>query len=393
MDASLQPSCMWREGEGYCRMVFDGEIGMYKNHIKDTNNNYNKSLLPDHKEKLIQAIKRIKHEVDECWEAERETYIWSVDVERCFDHLEREVRAEFQNLHRFLDEEETMDMERLKKEKEKRVKLLREREKKIAMQGRDLERGIATLNNKLAEEDSPKLLKEIQDLLKRCQVAFIPPPQVDVEVRSAHFVGPIQYRIWKHMKSCLYPNITEVTFDPETAHPLLTLSPSCTSVWFEEDKVIPKASEEEPPNPRCFHYYYSVMGREGFITGRHYWEVEVGHKTAWRLGVAREDVHRGEMDSSGTSNGLWTLSLKGGAILACTDPKPTKVPVSIRPVRIGVFLDCEKEEVAFYNAVTMTPLYTFSMETVFVPLIPFYNPCDTDDGRNLGPLNLFSPSI
>lgn len=132
---------------------------MYKNHIKDTNNNYNKSLLPDHKEKLIQAIKRIKHEVDECWEAERETYIWSVDVERCFDHLEREVRAEFQNLHRFLDEEETMDMERLKKEKEKRVKLLREREKKIAMQGRDLERGIATLNNKLAEEDSPKLLK------------------------------------------------------------------------------------------------------------------------------------------------------------------------------------------------------------------------------------------
>lgn len=50
-------------------------------------------------------------------------------------------------------------MERLKKEKEKRVKLLREREKKIAMQGRDLERGIAKLNNKLAEEDSPKLLK------------------------------------------------------------------------------------------------------------------------------------------------------------------------------------------------------------------------------------------
>lgn len=32
-------------------------------------------------EKLIQAIKRIKHEVDECREAERETYIESVEVE------------------------------------------------------------------------------------------------------------------------------------------------------------------------------------------------------------------------------------------------------------------------------------------------------------------------
>lgn len=32
-------------------------------------------------EKLIQAIKRIKHEVDESREAERETYIESVEVE------------------------------------------------------------------------------------------------------------------------------------------------------------------------------------------------------------------------------------------------------------------------------------------------------------------------
>lgn len=32
-------------------------------------------------EKLVQAIKRIKHEVDECREAERETYVEAVDAE------------------------------------------------------------------------------------------------------------------------------------------------------------------------------------------------------------------------------------------------------------------------------------------------------------------------
>lgn len=32
-------------------------------------------------EKLIQAIRRIKHEVELCREAERETYVESVDVE------------------------------------------------------------------------------------------------------------------------------------------------------------------------------------------------------------------------------------------------------------------------------------------------------------------------
>ncbi|XP_041844341.1 zinc-binding protein A33 [Melanotaenia boesemani] len=363
--------------------------GMYQNHTKDTNNNCNKRLLCDHKEKLIQAIKRIKHEVDECKEAERDTYIDSVEVENSFDELEREIRAEFQNLHRFLDEEECKDLERLRREKQKQMKLLKEREKKIAAQARDLENAITVLNSKLTEEDSPKLLKEIQELIKRSQVSVVLPAEVDTEVRSGQFVGPIQYRIWKHMKSCLYPNITSVTFDPETAHPNLSLSQSCNAVWFDEDKD----TSDIQANPRRFHYYYCVLGHRCFTTGRHYWEVEVGNKTAWRLGVAREDVSRGEMDATGTSSGLWTLALKGGSIFACTDPRPTKVTVSLRLFRIGVFLDCEKEEVAFYNAVTMAPIYTFSMGTIMVPLFPFYNPCDADEGKNTAPLKIFIPSL
>lgn len=41
----------------------------------------------------------------------------------------------------------------------------------------------------------------------RSQVSFVPPAEVDTEVRSGQFVGPIQYRIWKHMKNCLYPSM------------------------------------------------------------------------------------------------------------------------------------------------------------------------------------------
>lgn len=184
-------------------------------------------------------------------------------------------------------------------------------------------------------------------------------------------------------------DIAPVTFDPDTAHPTLSLSECCDSVWFEEGKD----ARELQDSPRRFHYYYCVLGRQGFSTGRHYWEVEVGRKTAWRLGVAREDVPRGEMASTGTSGGLWTLALKGGSILACTDPQPTKVTVSARLVRIGVFLDCEKEEVSFYNAVTMSPIYTFSVGALPVPLFPYYNPCDPDDGRNTSPMKIFTPSV
>lgn len=109
--------------------------------------------------------------------------------------------------------------------------------------------------------------------------------------------------------------------------------------------------------------------------------------------MAREDVQRGAMDTSDTSSGLWTLAMKGGVIHACTDPTPTGINVSTCLVRIGVFLDCEKEEVSFYNAVTMAPLYTFSIGTFLVPLFPFYNPCDSDDGKNTAPIKIFSPSL
>ncbi|XP_056301124.1 zinc-binding protein A33 isoform X2 [Pseudoliparis swirei] len=362
---------------------------MYRNQSTDTNSHCSEGLLNDHKRKLIQSIKRIKHEVDESSEAQSETYIQSVNVENSFEDLEREIRAEFQNLHRFLDEEEYNDLERLGRERQKQLKQLKERQKKIAAQGRDLERAIGVLNSKLTEENSPTLLTEIQDLIKRSQVSFVPPAEVHSEVRSGQFVGPIQYRIWKHMKSCLYPNITSMTIDPETAHPNLTLSQSCTSVWYEEDKD----TKQCQANPQRFHMYYCVLGHQSFTTGRHYWEMEVGGKTAWKLGVVREDVPRGETRTTGSASGFWTLALMGGSVQACTDPKPTKVNVSLRLARIGVFLDCEKEEVSFYNAVTMAPIYTFSMGLVEVPLFPFYNPCDADDGKNTAAIKIFNPSL
>ncbi|KAM6936338.1 zinc-binding protein A33 isoform 3-T3 [Lycodopsis pacificus] len=350
----------------FCFVQFE-ESGMYENHTKDTNN-CNEGLLND--------------------------------VKNSFDALEREIRAEFQNLHRFLDEEECNDMERLRRERQKQLTQLKERQKKITEQARDLDRAITVLNSKLAEENSSTLLRVIfyhssfspprfPSCPSRSHVSFVPPAEVDTEVRSGQFVGPLQYRIWKHMKSCLYPNITSMTIDPETAHPNLSLSQSCTSVWFEEDKDTKHCQK----NPQRFHFYYCVLGHQSFTTGQHYWEVEVGRKTAWRLGVARQDVPRGEMDATGTSSGLWTLALKGGCVQAHTDPKPTKVNVSVRLVRVGVFLDCEKEEVSFYNAVTMAPIYTFTMGSVDVPLFPFYNPCDADEGKNTGAINIFTPSL
>ncbi|CAM2101567.1 unnamed protein product [Caretta caretta] len=77
-----------------------------------------------------------------------------------------------------------------------------------------------------------------------------------------------------------------VTLDPDTAHPNLVLSEDLKSGKWEE------MQQHLPDNPERFHTEPSMLGCEGFISGRHCWEVEVGDEGSWVVGLARESVRR-----------------------------------------------------------------------------------------------------
>ncbi|XP_039597654.1 E3 ubiquitin-protein ligase TRIM39-like [Polypterus senegalus] len=159
----------------------------------------------------------------------------------------------------------------------------------------------------------------------------------------------------------------DVTFDPETAHPCLIVSEDRKEVRLTD------TWQRVTDNPKRFNHCVCVLAREGFTSGRHYWEVEVGGKTNWDLGVARKSVSRkGEITVS-PYDGYWTVWLRNeNEYVACIG-RPLPLPLRVKPQTVGVFLDYDEGQVSFYNAQSRSHLYTFT-DSFTEPLYPYFNP-------------------
>lgn len=157
----------------------------------------------------------------------------------------------------------------------------------------------------------------------------------------------------------------DVTLDPDTAHPHLFLYEDSKSVRLEDSR------QKLPEKPERFDSWPCVMGREAFTSGRHYWEVEVGDRTDWAVGVCRENVTKKGFDPMTPENGFWAVELYGNGYWALT-PLRTPLPLAGPPRRVGVFLDYESGDIFFYNMTDGSHIYTFSKASFSGALRPFF---------------------
>uniref|UniRef100_A0A8C9FQR4 Uncharacterized protein n=1 Tax=Pavo cristatus TaxID=9049 RepID=A0A8C9FQR4_PAVCR len=177
----------------------------------------------------------------------------------------------------------------------------------------------------------------------------------------------------------------DVTLDSDTAHPRLQVSEDGKSVT--DTGVIRKVPNKE----ERFDSHTFLLAKEGFTSGRHYWEVDVGKKRNWNLGVAQETVTRKETVALSPKNGFWVIGLADGQeYWAHSDPW-TRLTVSGRPQKIGIFLDTSSKKLSFFSVHQKKLLYTFTSvnpHSQNVRLFPFFSTGSAATNSDTEPLRI-----
>ncbi|XP_073696225.1 E3 ubiquitin-protein ligase TRIM39-like [Garra rufa] len=172
----------------------------------------------------------------------------------------------------------------------------------------------------------------------------------------------------------------DVTLDPDTAHPNLILSDDGKQVRHSD------ATQKLSNNPERFDYCVSVLGNEGFSSGRFYFEVQVKGKPDWDLGVVRESIHRKGNITPSPSDGYWIVALRKGYKYAAYAGPPVSLSLRVKPQRVGVFVDYEEGLVSFYDVESSSHIHSFTGQSFTDKLYPVFSPALNNEGQNSAPL-------
>ncbi|XP_046875789.1 E3 ubiquitin-protein ligase TRIM39-like isoform X2 [Hypomesus transpacificus] len=281
------------------------------------------------------------------------------------------------------------------------IEVMEEKQKSAEKQAegliQDLEQEIAELKRRSTELEQLSHTEDHLHLLQSFPSLSTPPHTKDwseISVHSGLSVGAVrravsqlQETLNKEMEKLsdtelkrIQQYAADVTLDPDTAHPKLILSENGKQVRYGDVR------KHLPDNPERFDCCLNVLGKQGFSSGRFYYEVQVEGKTKWDLGVVRESINRKGLITLSPNAGYLTVCLRSGDEYQALAVPHVFLSLRQKPQKVGVFLDYEEGLVSFYDVEARSHIYSFTGCTFTEKLYPYFSPCGNYRGKNSAPL-------
>ncbi|KAM9393150.1 E3 ubiquitin-protein ligase TRIM35-like [Pholidichthys leucotaenia] len=332
----------------------------------------------DFKSELKKELIPLKTNMRRLYEAKQECDDTTVHIKNQTQATEKQIKEEFEQLREFLRREEEARLAALQQEDEEKKALVKKKSESITRDILTFSHAVIAIENEIASSNV-LFLQNYTNTQKRAQLPPKDPEKVSgALINVAKHISSLKYHVWEKMVDLI--QYTPITLDPNTAYSWLSLSTDLTSVANSG------SLKQLPDNPERFGHFVFVLGSEGFTSGRHAWEVEVGDKVDWMLGVVKESIDRKGRISGCPEGGFWMISHYEGEYSAMTRPS-TPLHLTGPLTRVRVQLDYDSGEVSFSNPVSMVPIYTFN-DFFTEKMYPFFCPGANINGNNPNPLKI-----
>ncbi|XP_031431874.1 E3 ubiquitin-protein ligase TRIM35-like [Clupea harengus] len=322
----------------------------------------------DYKEQLNAVLESLQEKLEEFEEVKETCDQTASHVKVQAHQSEKQIKEEFEKLHQFLKEEEEARIRALKEEEEQKSLIMKEKTEELSKEMSTLSDTITAIEKQMVAEDII-FLQNFKSTIESSTCTLQKPQQVSgALIDVAKHLGNLRFRVWDKNQSANTP----VVLDPNTANSSLIVSEDLTSLKRTDPR------QTLPDNPERFdlNAYYCVLGSEGFNSGSHYWDVEVGHSPGWCVGVTTESNQR--KGDTFSWKRVWRVGYKFEEYDECKTFNELRWHVT-GPVHIlkqnlhtlRVHLDLDKGQLSFSDPLQNTHLHTFK-HTFTEKVLPFF---------------------